>query len=116
MNQRVPCRMRGWDVNELDFLSVEFQRLTIRERLHRPGTLRLPKTIVGRAVLWRAHDLEDVGVADDGRAVSPGQRLVASAVIAMNVRVDDVANRFVRQLPYRSQEFRRHRSELCIHD
>ena len=57
---------------------------------------------------------DDVAAGAD--AAGLGDRLVAADVIAVHVRVDDVADRRVGDRPDRGQQLRAERRELRVHD
>ena len=91
VDDRIAVGVRRIGVVDVDLLAVELQRqaVAVRQRRQRRGRRR-----VG---LLARHALPHVFVRnDDGAAL--GQRRVAGGVIAMEVGVDDVANRLAADL------------------
>ena len=66
------------------------------------------------ALLGACADITDYVAARD-RAARRGDLLVSAGMIRMDLRVDDIANRFMGELPDRGQHSVTRGSEACIH-
>ena len=112
---RLGVRIR--QVRELQVVVVEVQRRRVRESDHRQrfARPRLDGRIGGRIHLRSPEALAHVLLRDDDRA-GLAEGIVATGVIAMQVRVDHEMHRLVREHRDGGADLRRHVGELIVDD
>ena len=116
-NDDVGLGVRVRQVRELERLVVVVQRRGVRERDDGQRLARASRDglIGGRVYLVGAEPLAHVVVRDDHGAGSP-ESIVATGVIAVQMRVDHELHRLLGQHRHRRADFRHHVGELVVDD